>query len=300
QSTLHDALPPELWEIDQVSPYDEVINRFHTTTGSYHNRKYPGELPSRPFYRRGPPLWTIHSIKEFSDKLKERQWRRPLTMGHQKSESHDKFDGRHHVFTGTNFRSGPQPFVLANHHINGPSKLLVPSTENTKLAGKLYYVRDRDVLNLNNIYLSTTNKDFRAFRKEELEGYPKKDIVTYWQAEDYPKAWGHGLQENPLPKEAQRIIRDPTPMRNQRWFPSATKIPRLPHRAAPVPYTGMRTLKQESYQWPADVKQTQERFCPLEAPWVIPREGPVPEIMAVPKMYETDYQNYGNHRPSMV
>ena len=53
-------------------------------------------------------------------------------------------------------------------------------------------MRDKGVLRHLDPYLSTTNKDHRAFTATELKHYPKKDIATYWECEEYPKAWGHG------------------------------------------------------------------------------------------------------------
>ena len=35
-------------------------------------------------------------------------------------------------------------------------------------------------------------RNHRTFSRGELGRYPKKDVATYWQCEDYPKAWGHG------------------------------------------------------------------------------------------------------------
>lgn len=69
------------------------------------------------------------------------------------------------------------------------------TTQNPKLQGKPFYVRDRGVLALLDPYLTTTHKDHRAFKPDELKKYPKKDAATYWQCEDYPKAWGHGLKD---------------------------------------------------------------------------------------------------------
>ena len=71
---------------------------------------------------------------------------------------------------------------------------LVPSTQNDKLRGRPFHVKDKGVLNLNDMYLTTTNKDHRAFKPKELNGYAKKDVPTYWECEEYPKAWGHGLK----------------------------------------------------------------------------------------------------------
>ena len=73
-------------------------------------------------------------------------------------------------------------------------KQMVPSTQNKKLQGKPYFVRDKAVLDLLDPYLTTTNSCHRAFKPKELDRYPKKDIATYWECEEYPKAWGHGLK----------------------------------------------------------------------------------------------------------
>ena len=74
------------------------------------------------------------------------------------------------------------------------------------------------------------------FDREELLDYPMKDASTYWDCEEYPKAWGHGPKLNPLPKES--VPRERPPMRDRTWFPSASKIPRLPKPMVPVPHKG--------------------------------------------------------------
>ena len=72
----------------------------------------------------------------------------------------------------------------------------------------------------------------RTFSQGELDRYPKKDVATYWQCEDYPKAWGHGMRDNPLPRRLNRT--DPGPMRDRTLFRSATTIPRIPQSLQPV------------------------------------------------------------------
>ncbi|XP_051899177.1 uncharacterized protein LOC127585615 [Pristis pectinata] len=295
-----DPLPPKLRELNAIHPYDEVFNCYETTTGSAHNLKTIGGVLGHPRHVKARNHWNVHYMKDLSEKLSRRDWKTALNMANQTSEMKDKFTGRLPQSMDTAFRAGPQPFPLDNHLNNGPSKNIVASTENAALAGKEYYVRDKDVLRLNDIYLSTTNKDFRAFKKEELEGFPKKDVVTFWQTEDYPKVWGHGLKENPLPKEAQRIVRQPGPMIDPAVFPAPTRIPRQPKHLPPVPNRGLKTLFQESYQPPSDVKRTQDVFCPLRAPWVVTQEASVPEIMSVPLMYKTEYMTYGSKRPVIM
>ncbi|XP_041425558.1 uncharacterized protein LOC108696760 [Xenopus laevis] len=297
RSSLSDPLPAGLERTDEVTAYDELLNTYETTTGSTHNGKYPGRVYSQPRHPIAPPHWKVHYNKDLWDKLKLRAWRSPLDPASQCSEMKSEFTGRQAQPTLANFHAGPQPFSLSNHHGSGPSQSIIPTTENKALSGETFYIRDGGALRLNDIYASTTAWDFRAFTAKELEGYPKKDILTYWQAEDYPKAWGHGLKENPLPKESYPILRRPPPMRDVTRFPIATKLPRIPPRAVPVPNRGLKTLAQESYQSPLDVKRSRDVYFPLECPWTIPRQGPLPEIMAVPKMYHTEYESYGSERP---
>ena len=70
--------------------------------------------------------------------------------------------------------------------------------------------------------------------RQELGEYPKKQYATYWECEEYPKAWGHGSKENPLPVHS--VPRSDRPMRDEVVFPTATTIPRLPKSLKPVPH----------------------------------------------------------------
>ncbi|KXJ12431.1 hypothetical protein AC249_AIPGENE866 [Exaiptasia diaphana] len=66
----------------------------------------------------------------------------------------------------------------------------------------------------------------------EMSKYPKKEYATYWDCEGYPKAWGHGSKENPLPPNSVR--REKGPMRDTMVFREPTSIPRLPKSLKPV------------------------------------------------------------------
>jgi len=72
-----------------------------------------------------------------------------------------------------------------------------------------------------------------------------KDASTYWDCEEYTKAWGHGPKLNPLPKES--VPRERPPMRDRTWFPTATKIPRLPKPMVPVPHKGKQLYNMKDY-----------------------------------------------------
>ncbi|XP_069765245.1 stabilizer of axonemal microtubules 3-like isoform X2 [Narcine bancroftii] len=296
-SLLKDPLPPKLRELSANHPYDEVFNCYETTSGSAHNLKTIGGILSHPRHVKVPSLRNVHYMKDVMEKLSRRDWKTPLNMANQTSEMKDKYTGRLPPSMDTAFKAGPQPFPLANHLNNGPSKNIVASTEYTALAGREYYLRDKDTLPLNDIYLSTTSKDFRSFKKEE---FPKKDFATYWQTEDNLKAQGHGLKENLLPKGGQQIFRDSRPMTDPTVFSVSTRIPRLPKRLPPVPNRGLKTLFQESYQPPSNVKWTQDVFCPLRVPWEGTKEAPIAEILSVPQMYKTGNMMYGSKQPVIM
>ena len=67
------------------------------------------------------------------------------------------------------------------------------TTENKPVAGRTFYPSDGAVFDLNEPYMTTSGQTHRRFRPDELQGYAKKDVATYWETEGYPKAWGFGL-----------------------------------------------------------------------------------------------------------
>lgn len=297
--TVCDDLPPPLTVQDQVIPYDQVINQYHTTTGTTHDFKYIGGVLSHPHYKKAAGSWKVHYVKDNIEKMKVREWRTPLEVGNQRSEMKAEYQGKQDISPTihTNFKGGPQPFNLSQHHVKGPSQNVIASTQNRSMTAKPFYIRDKGVLNMNDIYASTTQRDHRSFTREELLDYPKKDNSTYWECEEYPRAWGHGSKLNPLPKHS--VPRERPPQRDPTWFPTATKIPRIPKAMVPVPHKGLQTLVADSFRTPSDVKVKEIFSCPVDTPWVIASPGPK-EIMTIPKMYDTEYMTYGSKRPVTV
>ena len=56
--------------------------------------------------------------------LNEKPWRRPLTMGHQQSEMTAQYTGEPETISRVIPHSGnPQPPTLADHFVNGPTKV---------------------------------------------------------------------------------------------------------------------------------------------------------------------------------
>ncbi|CAB4038975.1 Hypothetical predicted protein, partial [Paramuricea clavata] len=228
RSTLA-PLPPSVSKgLHQPSPYV-------TTTGSTHDHKFHESPLLQPGYKKAPSSWKVQYVEDSISTLKVKPWRRPLTMGNQSSEMKDKYKGEPEVTLETRFNERFQPPKLHDHHVNGPSKDLVRSTQNVEASGRVYYPKDRGVLSYHgDMYLTTTQRDHRRFNKQELGEYAKKDYATFWECEEYPKAWGHGSKENPLPPHS--VPRSDRPMRDETVFPTATTIPRLPKSLKPVPH----------------------------------------------------------------
>ncbi|XP_020603844.1 uncharacterized protein LOC110042817 [Orbicella faveolata] len=228
--TVYDVLPPVLGNPDYITEKEH----FQTTTGTTHDYKAHGGTLSNTQFKKAPGSWKVHCVEDNIAKLSVKPWRRPLTMGYQCSEMTAQYTGRPGVNLDTVYNAGIQPFNLADHHREGNSKDLVPSTINRGVAGQKFYPRDRGVLTYHmDPYLTTTQKDHRAFTKHELGRYPAKDYATYWECEEYTKAWGHGSKENPLPPNS--VPREKGPMRDRIWFKEPTIIPRLPKSLDPVP-----------------------------------------------------------------
>uniref|UniRef100_A0A0B6ZBH8 Uncharacterized protein n=1 Tax=Arion vulgaris TaxID=1028688 RepID=A0A0B6ZBH8_9EUPU len=295
KTLLRDPLPPKLAAEDEVTKEKPFL----TTKEYFHDRKFPDSY-NDPQHLKAPGHWKVHYMKDLTEKLGQGGWRRPLTMGNQLSEMKDQYQAKPPaVKEKYNFEEvySPLNFKLQDHHNEGPSKVGVASTQNHRLQGKPFYVKDKGILNILDPYLSVTQRDHRFFPPSELSEYPKKDIPTVWDCENYPKAWGHGQHHNPLPKD--NVARDKLPMRDELMFPSATKIPRLPKAHVPVPHGGLKTLYDDSYQFPSHVNMKENYYCPVDTPFKLPEPG-TKSIYTAPKMYETEYQNIGSRKPITV
>lgn len=70
----------------------------------------------------------IYLLLYFLLQLGKGSWRRPLTMGNQVSETHDRYNNSAGVRQKYHFDDAaglglPQPFMLHDHHVEGPSKV---------------------------------------------------------------------------------------------------------------------------------------------------------------------------------
>lgn len=293
KTLLREPLPPQLAKQSEVTNDKPYL----TTKEYFHDKKKPGLLYHDTQQKKPPGHWKVTYMKDLTEKLGQGGWRQPLTMGNQSSEMKAQYQNKKpEVKAEYNFDEvyHPQNFLLQDHHKEGPSKVGAPATQNPKLQGKLFYVKDKGVLNLLDPYLSTTQRDHRFFTQGEQEAYPKKNVPTYWECEEYPKAWGHGLHHNPLPKD--NVPRGKQPMRDETMFPTATRVPRIPKAHVPVPHSGLKSLQAESYQHPSHINMKENFYKPVDTPFKLPEPGSK-SVFTAPKMYDTEYQNVGSRKP---
>jgi hypothetical protein len=75
--------------------------------------------------------------------------------------------------------------------------------------------------------------------RDEWQGIGKKDPLTYWDAEEYPKTRGFGTTTNPIPIDS--VEREQLPMRDSTWFSTPAKIRQVHQPARFIPHSGLTT-----------------------------------------------------------
>ncbi|XP_037676373.1 uncharacterized protein LOC119521782 [Choloepus didactylus] len=288
QSTIADPLAPATKQGSHIWAFDEVISRWETTSGSAYVPKTHGGPCAQPKAPEHADPTRALGIKDLGEKLRHRGWRLPLITKRQQSETRAQYPGWPGLDQRAAFDAGPQPLELADHHRGGPSQALISWSKNSELAGQPFTVSDQGVLDRQQLYLTTSARDFRAYPKKELSGYPCKDSLTYWSFEETPQVWGHRPQKPPCPRSSR-------PPRLPR-----VRVPRARPETPAVPHRGALPQAQESYGSPLHPLRRLDRFCPLEAPWGGPHWKPVPGIYSVPRAYRTESSGYGSGKPARV
>ncbi|XP_005412971.2 PREDICTED: uncharacterized protein LOC102025400 isoform X2 [Chinchilla lanigera] len=259
-STVLEPLSPAARQALHIWDFDEVISRWETTSGLAQVPKTYGGPYAQP---RAPepadPRRTL-GIKDLEEKL--RHWRLPLTTKPQDSETKAQYKG------WPTLDQSASICELPDHHPRSPAQALVPRT---------FMIPDQGVLDQHQLYLTTSARDFRFYPKKELSGYPRRDVLTYWNFEGAPRGRGAGLQR-----------------------PKLVRLPRALPATPAVPHRGSLSLAQESYRLPSHPLRRLDRFCPLEAPWGGPHWKPLPGIFSVPKAYSTESSRYGSLKPELV
>ena len=267
---------------------DNVRNPLVTTTGSAHDYKTT-HLSEKYTHKKPPGHWGVNYVEDTLKKLNVKPQRKPLTMGFQTSEMRSQYQGKPGIPMATKFSSNMQ--AATSQHQSGSA---VKATSGTTAQN----ISDRGVFNYHgDLYLSTTQKDHRAFTKEEKSAYPRKNYATYWECENYPKTWGHGSKSNPLPLDS--LPGEKGPARDRIWFKTATTIPRLPKSHDPVPNKGLRPETLAKFGDISDAERKDLFYCPVSTPWELHGAGPA-ETFSVPRMYHTEYESYASRKPVMV
>jgi len=292
--TVTQPLPP-LYQNNKTSP----DNLYITTTGAAHNFKPTNTILQNDPHKKAPGHWNVKYTADTIFKLQVNPQRQPLTMSNQESEMRSQYKGKPVVSLETFHASDHQPQIYRHHHTDGPLKKLNPSKDGL-INSKRYPLQDKGVFDYHGeMYLTTTHKDHRTFSSEELTSYPKKEYSTFWECENYPKAWGHGSNKNPLPTDS--VARETGPMRDTLVFKSATTIPRIPKRSKQIPNTGSTSEVRANYKNIHPLQRDELFHCPVPKPRTDGNEHPQRyDFGLAPKMYKSEYNNIGNGKPVTV
>lgn len=296
---LPDVLPPNKQVPDFITNKNNVMSPYQTTNKYFHNEKRSsGSVLRNPEYKLAISAKNVNYCRQLYEKLQESDSNRlPLTMGYQTSETSAKFVEKNPYAFNVKYPAPLKEYKLENHHNQGPSQQVIGSTHNSAMTGREYFVPDQGALKLNDIYLSTTNKNHRRFTKSEQNGIAKKNFATYWDSEGYPQVWGHGSKRKPLAYGIKNLYKQ-SPACNS--FCSTKKLacntsyhPRVVPR---VPFMGMRTTTADVHSSRNHLMHKFNLYCPIDQQYLNTKAG-VKEIMQVPHMYKTEYNMIGSGRP---
>ncbi|XP_027715043.1 uncharacterized protein LOC114041042 [Vombatus ursinus] len=276
RNTVPESLPPAAEQDSHILDFDEVFSRWETSSGAAHGPKTHGDVYAQPKYVLTSRVKRTLGIKDLGEKLQLRPCRHPLTMAYQKSEMRDKYQGWRNLGSETTTRAVPQPWELADHHAQGPSQALIPSSENPALSGLSFYIPEQGVLDRHQPYLTTTAQDFRYYTRKELAGCRQNNC----------------LKHPNFCKQPRLLVLEP--------LQPLPRVPRLSQARPCVPHRGALSLTKESYGPLQHPLRVADRFCPLEAPWVGPQVQPVPGLQTVPHVYQTENSRYGSLKPAFV
>ncbi|OBS60348.1 hypothetical protein A6R68_08500, partial [Neotoma lepida] len=276
QSTVVAPLPAAVKHDPHILAFDEVINRWETTSGTAHRPKAHGGPCAQPKATEHEDPGRSLGIKSLAEKLRRHEgWGVPLNTKYQISETKAQYTGRPSLDQSAPLFAEPKPLELTDHHCGGPSQTLIPWTRNPELAGRPFTVCKMGVLGRLQPYLTISARDFP---RKEMCGYPGQEIVSCWNWLSKSQASRHLELQDYLPKKHLARARPVPPA---------------------VPYLGALPLTQESYGPLVHPLRKLDRFCPVEAPWGGPHSKPVSGIFSVPKAYCTENSRYGSARAEL-
>ena len=143
-------------------------------------------------------------------------------------------------------------YIPKEHAVNRASTATAACNNNPIIGGPSRTKQaDQAVMTHINPYMTTTKKDHRPFTTtEQGRAYAKKNALTFWEFENYPKVWGHGSRDGAnIPPRRQLnkndSMRDLT-MGGLEIKSETTKIPARPS-AIHVPNKGLNLINLKNY-----------------------------------------------------
>merc|ERR1712128_316924 len=261
-----------------LRPHVNKNQQFETTTGSAHGEKTQKAVHRNVKYKKAPGHWNVHYMDRTIGKLNAEN-KRSFTMADRVSEMTSKYIPKE------NYRAVNHAATATT--MGGPSR----TAQQT----------DQTVMAHINPYLTTTKKDHRPFTTtEQGRAYAKKNALTFWEFENYPKVWGHGSNDGanipPRPVlNKNDSMRDLT-MGGLEIKSETTKIPARPS-AIHVPNKGLKSLVQSSYIRHAGAPRLDLSAVEPPQPFAAyfnHGRGRNADTSNCPSMYTTEYGFYGD------
>ncbi|CAH8576023.1 unnamed protein product [Schistosoma rodhaini] len=172
------------WSLESESAV-KFEDQYQTSNRLMYDRKIPKDFLKFPQNPLPPHHWDVHYINDFRSRFLSGGYRRPLSPSHQTTETKESYggaDGPSELWRPLSMR----PFEIEDHHTDGPSKNIIPSTKNASLSGRVLYPKDKETLRYLDPYLTTYMKDHRVWKPEELKETSEKNMPTYLNLTGYP------------------------------------------------------------------------------------------------------------------
>ena len=212
------------------------------------------------------------------EKLNGTNYRRPLSFANRVSETQEMYQPPKKPDT-----SNKIDYLASFHKLEDHNKQIGPLVGD----GLSFYVRNGDVFNLNNPYVTTNSRAHRAFGPEEYDFARGLGVASA-----PPKAQIDAI--NSKPPERQE------PMRDTMEFLTGTKIGPVRHPLRSVPHKGLSTETRDNMKWPSHPRMRENYYSDVDCHCNLPNGGPGESAVLAPATYCTEYQNIGSRRVAVV
>uniref|UniRef100_A0A3Q0KSH5 Core 1 udp-galactose:n-acetylgalactosamine-alpha-r beta 1,3-galactosyltransferase, putative n=2 Tax=Schistosoma mansoni TaxID=6183 RepID=A0A3Q0KSH5_SCHMA len=282
------------WSLEPESAV-RFDDQYQTSNRLMYDRKIPKDFLKFPQNPLPPHHWDVHYINDFRSRFLSGGYRRPLSPSHQTTETKESYggvDGPSELWRPLSMR----PFEIEDHHTDGPSKNIIPSTKNASLSGRVLHPKDKETLRYLDPYLTTYMKDHRVWKPEELKETSEKNMPTYLNVTGYPTSNVFGSESKPIPIEG--IGKQKQPMIDTLKFNCPTDSTRIQPISHHVAHTFESTYQSE-YKQPNSLLRKADKLCPTDTPFTLPDPGTV-LVHATPNMYKTEYSVIGEYQKTIL